>query len=189
MSKLKLYAKKVYRFIFQDDSIWSWIVNVILAFLIVKFLVYPGLALILGTQLPLVAVISGSMDHEGLAFDSWWAENAEWYEEQGISQEMFDSYKFTNGFNKGDVMILIGANNLAVGDVMVYNSGGHNYPIIHRVTFINEEESLYQLKGDHNSVEDPDLVEENQILGKAVVRIPWIGWIKIWFTELIGIGG
>ena len=189
MSKLKFYTKRIYRFIFQDDSIWSWIVNVILAFLIVKFLVYPGLALILGTQLPLVAVISGSMDHEGMTFDTWWEENAEWYEEQGISKEMFDNYKFTNGFNKGDVMVLVGADNLELGDVMVYDSGSYNYPIIHRVTFINEEESLYQLKGDHNSVEDPDLVEESQILGKAVLRVPWLGWLKIWFAELINIGG
>src|SRR3989344_5532830 len=81
--------KKIYTFIFHDDSALSWIVNIVLAFLLVKFIIYPGLALLLGSSLPLVAVISGSMEHEGFAFDAWWEANGQWYEEQSITKEMF----------------------------------------------------------------------------------------------------
>tara|TARA_Y100000310_G_scaffold318707_1_gene373092 strand:- start:1346 stop:1936 length:591 start_codon:yes stop_codon:yes gene_type:complete len=181
--------KKVYHFIFHDDSIWSWIVNIILAFLIVKFIIYPGLSLILGSSLPLVAVISGSMEHEGLGFDAWWEENGDWYENQGITKEMFDSYRFTNGFNKGDVMVLGAWDDAELGDTLVYQSGSHSYPIIHRVIYINDEENLYELKGDNNDGPDPSAVSEEQVVGKALFRVPYVGWIKIWFTEITGIGG
>ena len=57
------FLRKVWKFIWEDDSALSWIVNVILAFVIVKFLIYPGLGLVLHTTHPVVAVVSGSMDH------------------------------------------------------------------------------------------------------------------------------
>ena len=115
MHNFKDFLKKSYHFIFHDDSALSWIVNIILAFLLVKFIIYPGLALILGSSLPLVAVISGSMEHEGLAFDQWWEANGAWYEEQGISKEMFQEYRFMNGFDKGDVIVLVGAEEVVQG--------------------------------------------------------------------------
>ena len=188
MRAFKEKAYKIYHFIFKEDSFLSWGVNIILAFLLVKFVVYPLLALILGSSLPLVAVISGSMEHEGLAFDQWWEENGAWYEEQEITKEMFLEYRFTNGFNTGDVIVLVGADEVSVGDVMVYSSV-QPYPIIHRVTYINEEEHSYILKGDNNDGPDQTPVLEEQVIGKALYRIPKIGWVKIWFTRLTGIGG
>ena len=32
---------------------------------------------------------------------------------------------------------------------------------------------------------DPLEVSEDQVLGKALYRVPKIGWIKIWFTQLL----
>jgi signal peptidase I len=184
---LKEAWKKVYWFLFEDDSIWSWLVNLVLAFVIVKFLIYPGLGFVLGTDLPLVAVVSGSMEHNGLDFDQWWDQNGVWYEERGITKEMFEEYKFKNGFNKGDVIVLVSAKEKNVGEVLVYNSGKHEYPIIHRVTYINKDENAYQIKGDNNDIADPWDVYDNQIIGKALFRIPYIGWLKIWFVDLTGL--
>ena len=185
--KFKFYSKKFYRFVFYDDSLLSWIVNILLAFLLVKFLIYPGLALALGSELPLVAVISGSMEHEGLEYEQWWDQNEEWYLENDITNGDFQEYKFVNGFDKGDVIILGAYDDAEVGDVLVYSSTNHPYPIIHRVTYINEEDLTYELKGDNNDVGDPDLVENEQLIGKALYRIPYIGWVKIWFAELFGL--
>src|SRR3989344_2251912 len=148
MSPFKDSVKKTYYFLFKEDSLFSWIVNIILAFVLVKFVIYPFLALILGSSLPLVAVISGSMEHEGMDFDTWWEENGVWYEDHGITQEMFDTYRFRNGFDKGDVMILVGADTIAIGDVLVYQSMTHAYPIIHRLSYINED-GTYIIKGDN----------------------------------------
>ncbi|MDP3728996.1 MAG: signal peptidase I [bacterium] len=181
------YIKKIYHFIFYDDSALSWIVNIILAFLLVKFIIYPGLALLLGSSLPLVAVISGSMEHEGLNFDNWWEANGAWYEEQGITKEMFEEYRFKNGFDKGDVIVLVGAEKIVQGDVVVYASASHAYPIIHRVANFNEDS--YIIKGDNNDESDPYAVADEQLIGKALYRVVKIGWIKIWFAQLLSLIG
>ena len=67
--------KSVWYFIWEDNSLLSWAVNVILAFVIIKFLLYPGLGFIFATTHPIVAVVSGSMEHQG-SFDSWWGSTA-----------------------------------------------------------------------------------------------------------------
>ena len=59
--ELKTKWSKFWYFIWEDDSVWSWIVNIGLAFLLIKFIVYPGLGLILATDFPVVAVVSGSI--------------------------------------------------------------------------------------------------------------------------------
>ncbi len=178
--------KKVYQFIFHDDSIWSWVVNIILAFVIVKFLVYPGLGFALDTDYPMVAVISGSMEHNGMSFDTWWAENGEWYESNGISKYEFEAYNMKNGFNKGDVIVLKGSESYEVGDILVYQSSFHAYPIIHRVTYINDDKNTFVLKGDNNDGQDPSDVSLDQVEGEAWLKIPWIGWVKLIFVEIIG---
>jgi signal peptidase I len=61
--ELKKLWKKVWYFVWEDNSVWSWIVNIILAFVLIKFVVYPGLGFVLTTSHPVVAVVSGSMEH------------------------------------------------------------------------------------------------------------------------------
>jgi len=110
--------KKVWYFLWEEESIWSWIVNVLLAFIIIKFLLYPGLGFVLGTPAPIVAVVSGSMEHEN-NFDQFWSEpsccnlacskqlvQGKYYESIDISRAQFRDFDFVNGFNKGDIMIL-----------------------------------------------------------------------------------
>jgi len=92
-------VKRVWNFIWEDDSLISWVVNVILAFLIVKFLIFPGLGLVLDTSHPVVAVVSESMDHRG-NFDDWWERQGSWYEERGIMKEEFMQYDMKNGFKE-----------------------------------------------------------------------------------------
>lgn len=184
--------KRFWHFVWHDDSWLSWIVNVLLAFILVKFIVYPGLGLLLGTTHPIVAVVSGSMEHNG-NFDTWWQQQAERYEILGITQAQFATYRFTNGFNKGDIMIIIGPNNLKIGDVIVF-IGSAPEPIIHRIVAIHAD-GTYQTKGDSiynpGSRDDEKNIPQGRIIGKAVFRIPHLGWLKILFVELlhfVGIG-
>lgn len=177
-----MLIKKIWRFLTKDNSIMSWIVNLILAFIIVKFLIYPGLGLVFQTPYPVVAVVSGSMEHNA-NFENWWEENQDYYLDKGVTKSEFELYDFHNGFNKGDIMVLQGAKEYKKGDILVYSTPYHNYPIIHRI--IDEDPLI--TKGDNNKVEDPNQIQEEQIQGKAIVKIPLLGWIKIWFTELIKI--
>jgi signal peptidase I len=59
----KAKMRAVWHFLWYEDSLLSWIANIVLAFVLIKFVVYPLLAFILGSSLPVVAVVSGSMEH------------------------------------------------------------------------------------------------------------------------------
>jgi len=191
--KFKKLLKKTWWFIWEDDSIWSWIVNIILAFVLIKYIVYPGLGVLLSTGYPIVAVVSSSMEHDG-GFDNWWNGQENWYSGYDITKEQFLNFDFKNGFNKGDIMILYGKTpeDIKIGEVIVFKSKRPD-PIIHRVVkkWKNNGEYSFQSKGDHNpdSIKSSSLdetnINEEQFIGKAVVRVPLLGYVKIWFVELI----
>lgn len=192
--KTRKLLKKTWHFIWEEDSLWSWIVNVILAFILIKFIVYPGLGLLLSTTHPVVAVVSESMEHN-MKFDNWWDKNNNWYIENSITKGQFEKFSLKNGFNKGDIMILAGkdANNIAIGDVIVFRSNRKD-PIIHRVVK-KTESGNFQTKGDNNrnsirnSLMDETNISEDRIIGKAVLKIPYLGYIKIGFVEILKIAG
>jgi len=190
----KKVLKKVWHFIWEEDSIWSWLVNIILAFVLIKYIVYPGLGFLLGTTHPIVAVVSGSMEHND-NFDDWWVIHQEYYKDFNISKEEFLSFQFKNGFNKGDIMVLLGKDpeKINIGDIIVFN-GGRKDPIIHRVIKKWEENGkiYFQTKGDHNiqSMESLELrIPETQVIGQALFRVPLLGYIKIWFVDLLRLVG
>lgn len=211
-SQAKDALKKVWHFIWEDDSIWSWIVNIILAFVIIKFIVYPGLGWIFGTPLPIVAVVSESMEHTAGSnllcgkrvidynnnIENYWQVCGDWYEQINISKNEFESFPFKNGFNKGDLMILFGAKpeNIRQGDVIVYRAQRPDLkpdPIIHRVIlkWSNNSEYYFQTKGDNNPAVINDTVigeaeiGKDRILGRAVLRVPLLGYVKIIFVQII----
>lgn len=183
---------KVWWFIWNDNSAASWIVNIILAYLIIKFIIYPGLGLVFGTNFPIVAVVSNSMEHHQ-GFDDWWDKNEDYYLSVNITKADFESYPFKNGFNRGDIMFLIGKKpeDIKVGDVIVFQSK-KPYPIIHRAIGKDQMNMwVFQTKGDNNKAQirdnelDETRVLETQLLGKAVLRVPWLGYVKIWFVDLL----
>ena len=193
MKNWKRKWKKIWYFIWEDNSIWSWIVNIALAFILIKFIVYPGLGFLLQTSHPVVAVVSESMEHNN-GFDDWWQKSSNWYINNSINKEDFDGFPLKNGFNKGDIMVLKGKKpeNIEIGDVIVFWSA-KKVPIIHRVVKKWQDNGMYflQTKGDHNqdSIKTPTLdetkVSEDYIVGNAILRIPLLGYIKIWFVELV----
>lgn len=206
MNKVRKYLKAVWHFIWVEDSWLSWIVNVFLAFIIIKFLVYPGLGFALGTSHPIVAVVSSSMEHES-GFNDWWTNqvccagaecssmvsHGEILESMGISRDEFLDFSFTGGFNKGDIMILYSPANIAIGDVLTFSTPGRSDPIIHRVVSVKKQndQMYYTTKGDNNcaSADFEKSVAKEHAIGKAVWRVPLLGWIKIGFVELLKLVG
>lgn len=211
--KVKSFLKNSWHFIWQEDSVLSWIVNIILAFVLIKFVVFPLLGLILSTSHPIVAVVSESMDHDidsnymlcgerlpdyKNGFDNWWEECGGWYEERNISKNEFMDFEYSNGFRKGDIMILKGkkAEEIEVGEILVFN-GGRKNPIIHRIVSKSKENGKYyfQTKGDHNEDSirsgnmDETRIGQERIVGTALIRIPFLGWIKIIFVNFLKIFG
>ena len=204
---MKEHLKKTWNFFWNDDSIWSWIANIIVAFLVIRFIVYPVLGLLLGTSFPIVAVISESMEHGTHndiicgskhvefpeSFDAYWSVCGQWYESNGITKEEFKKFPFKNGFRKGDVIILWRAHkdNIELGDVLIFQ-GSKPQPLIHRVVKVWEEDSqmYYQTKGDHNSASisgslGEEKISEDRIYGQGIIRVPYLGWMKILFVDAV----
>lgn len=193
----KKTLKRVWFFVWEEDNIWSFLVNVLLAFVIIKFLVYPGLGWMLGTPAPVVAVVSGSMEHDG-SLDEWWSGvsccdpgcmqtrvQSTYYQELNLSKSDFQEFPFVNGFNKGDIMVLVSPDNAEIGDVIVYQVSHRPDPIIHRVVGVSD--GLFTTKGDHNCgiAEFEYGIPQERVIGKAVWRVPWLGWVKIIFVDVV----
>lgn len=171
--------KRFWNFLKQDT--WqSWLTSLILIIIIIKFIFFPLLSLITGTSLPLVVVESCSMYHSS-SFDSWWPSNSAKYTNHNISTEEFSSFPLKNGLNKGDIVIVWGHSSYEKGDIIIFAAPTEN-PIIHRLMRI----SPYATIGDNNPSQLPFEygISEEQVLGKAVARIPLVGWVKLAFFEL-----
>ncbi|MGV8162861.1 MAG: signal peptidase I [Candidatus Nanoarchaeia archaeon] len=194
--------KKFWHFVWNDNSLASWAVSIVLAFIIIRFIFYPVLGLVMGTNLPVVAVISSSMEHNGedwtqnpaYCYSEVYCIQEEWYLAKGITPLEFKEFPFQRGFNKGDIMIIVGKKpeKIDVGDVVVFEAG-KNYPIIHRVVSIHNNDSniVFETKGDNNptQITTLDLNEKNiapqKIRGVAKARIPYLGYIKIAAAKII----
>ena len=192
MEKHKSFLRRFWDFL-QEDSLQSWIVSLLLLIVLIKFVVFPGLTLITGSKLPLVVVESCSMYHAE-NFDDWWFKNGNWYENEEITKEQFEAFPMKNGFAKGDIIFVWGYSDYKSGDIVVFapntESTAKN-PIIHRIVATapfgtKGDNNQKQLVTDNNAqkIDETNIPAENMI-GKAVFRIPALGWIKLIFFEFI----
>lgn len=191
----KTPLERVWQFLWYEDSVASWVVSILLAFLLIKFVLYPVLGVVLGTQFPVVAVISDSMEHDQ-PFDAWWARQEDLYLQFNITRSDFKDFPMRSGFDKGDIIFLLGTKpeRLEQGDIIVF-SGGKEYPIIHRIVSVEMDANgarRFQTKGDHNlgQIVNPPLLDERNVperavIGRAVLRVPYLGWVKIGFVNLL----
>ena len=167
---------------FLNEDTWqSWVISCILIIIGIKFVLFPLISLLTGTALPIVVVESCSMHHIG-DFENWWGANSAWYENRGITKEQFAACTLNNGFTKGDIILVTSATEVTLGDVIIF-SAPTQYPIIHRVIASDP----LATKGDNNPSQisfEKDITPEQKI-GKAVFKIPALGWIKLIFFELL----
>jgi signal peptidase I len=106
-------------------------------------------------------------------------------------------------FYRGDVVVIektdflgineINANDLKVGDIVIYHATWFPEPVIHRIIATGTATNgtpYYVTKGDNNPVPDPAPVYHDQVMAKVVtigntpVVIPKVGYITIWIRGL-----
>lgn len=185
---VKNFFKKFWQIVWKDDSLKGWIISIIFLFILIKFIIFPTLNLVTGTSLPLAIVESCSMYHKGnlfSSFDSWWENHQTQYTEIGIQKEDFEIFGFKKGFNKGDILFIVGAkpDKLEIGDIIIFNAGT-NHPVIHRIINIKHENEKYTFSTMGDNVGRTQFFEEeikeDALVGKAVFKIiPYVGWIKL----------
>ena len=189
--KIKQALKKFWHLVWKDDSLKGWIISLIVIFVFVKFIFFPTLNLVTGTKLPLMVVESCSMYHQRdlfTNFDNWWKLKGEQYSTYIIDKSDFQKFSLKNGFNKGDIMFAVGVKpgNLKIGDIIIFNADQY-HPIIHRIIEIKKDNNgyVFSTKGDNNngqlSVEKN--IQSDQIISKAVLKIPYLGWTKLIFFD------
>jgi hypothetical protein len=174
--------------------------------IVIAFLLNQVLAFGLNTDLPVVAVVSGSMDHgtneNGLPcqkqaasyvenFNNWWNLCGSFYLGNNITEEQFLAFPFHDGFKKGDMPIVQESASYNIGDVVVYTVPCQNVPIIHRIVGINQDGS-FVTKGDHNSAPivfqqggcTEYSISKSDIHGKVIFIIPKLGYFKVVITDV-----
>ena len=88
-------------------------------------------------------------------------------------------------FQKGDLIVVSGKEaDVSIGDIIVFDIGSKDYPIIHRVYDIRKNGDIIT-KGDNNGFEDPWIVNPESVHGKAWFRVPYLGWIKVFVVEVL----
>jgi signal peptidase len=140
-------------------------VIMIVAVVAIVLLFWYGLSFVLGTEHPVLAVASESMEPVLYKGDLIIV--------QGI---------------KNASTITVGTKNSAVpGDIIVfYKPYDPNDRIVHRaVDKIDNGDGTYSFKtwGDNNPYADPWTINENALIGKYISKVPWVGYIALAFAD------
>lgn len=158
--------------------------SIFLGIVFATFFYYVVLATAFQTTLPVVAVVSASMEHRNPELTHYsWLNKAFNYDRKTI-----DSWPVPDGFLIGDMPVVQGTSEYNVGDVVVYRVQEQPAPIIHRIIKINGD-GTYQTKGDNNlSQLSYELsVKKEQVYGKVIFIIPKLGYVKVLAAQIFGI--
>ena len=86
----------------------------------------------------------------------------------------------------GDVAIIkkCNSNDVNVGDIIEYQMEG--YTVVHRIIEKRQNNGKFSFitKGDNNNTPDRDEVKEDQLIGKVIFKIKYIGYPAIWMHLL-----
>lgn len=90
--------------------------------------------------------------------------------------------------HSGDIVIVkkYSESDLNIGEVVTFEQNGKN--ITHRIADIEEDNSgkKYITKGDNNNIEDSQKITYDEIQGKEVIQIPYLGkMIQILNNEIV----
>jgi len=165
----------------KKKSSYRDIVEIVVAFA-VAFLLYQGLILATGTKLPIVSVVSDSMYHT-TPFGTWWENSGKFYEDSGINESRFLSFHDFNGLSKGDLLFVVKAENVSIGDIVIYQRDPASFTIVHRVVKIDGD--TITVRGDNNPVSDPPF-QKQDLQGKVVFAVPVLGYPR-YILHLFGI--
>jgi signal peptidase I len=174
--------------LWKNDYFQTVVVVVLIVAVVFGF--WFGSQLVLNTKIPpALAVVSGSMciPYDG-ACDGW-------------------THPFDRTLHVGDIIVIQGVDpkdlntNYPNSDIIVFHRPDNpNELIVHRIISVTERNgTLYFLtKGDGNSpsvwpnpagpYHDPwGEVKEDLVVGKVIMRIPWVGHIAIFMHDVLGV--
>jgi len=129
------------------------VLSAILIIAILYFGIQGATFIILRTDSPMMAVVSGSMEPTFARGD----------------------LVFVKGVDS--------PSEIKQGDIIVFRLEGEQETKVHRVYEIvqnNDNQVLFRTKGDHNPSPDPKLVSFEEVKGKVIFWIPKLGYLSLW---------
>ncbi len=185
-SSIKKTLKKIWHFLWEEESLASYVVFILIAFVGLRFIFFPGFLLVTGYS-DIAAVVSGSMEHNSLTEHTFY----NWLEFNGFNMSEVEKWPYLDGLDVGDVIAVkkVPPEDIHVGDIILFYSDKGQ--IIHRVVYIEKQGNnyFYTTKGDAN----PTItnLEKNipyeEVKGKLVAKVPYLGWPKVIFSKIIPI--
>jgi len=185
-------------YIFLKEEAVDWSIYLASAF-IFALIVFSAAGLILGTDSPMMIVVSGSMEPTYYRGDVVFLQGVP--PEQlngnevlldrsvkGVRLNQLATVEKQNGeatainFNDGPSIQID-----ETGDIVVYQSAYINGPVIHRIVgkAIARDGTFLITKGDNNNAIDqetqisPSLVDATAINGRSIFQIPIVGYVKL----------
>jgi signal peptidase I len=158
-------------------------VVMILVIVAIVFGFWFGTRLVLNTDYPMLAVASGSMHMPPHTYCDGW------------------SHPFAMTLHVGDLIIVQGVKpediyaaplNLSgrSGDIIVFKDSYSDTLIVHRAVDKRvDSNGLLEIKqeGDGNGVGTGSWINSNLIIGRVVMRVPWIGHLALYMRNSTGI--
>jgi len=165
----------------------------IILIVVTLFGFWYGFQLVLNSEYPALAVASGSMcTVQGMRCDGW-------------------SHPFETTLHVGDLIIVQGVNRkeIRINDIIVFHkpkpiASSTDELIVHRVyaTELNPNNDMiyFETKGDASNTPDffdtdyrgenytwHSKISEKLVVGKVVLRIPWVGHVSLFMRNSSGI--
>lgn len=82
------------------------------------------------------------------------------------------------------------SNKLKKNDVITFSSTDMRYTgktVTHRILSVKNDGALeYQTKGDNNTTPDDAYVPFGNVIGKVILVIPWLGYVRFFLSKPIG---
>ncbi len=89
-----------------------------------------------------------------------------------------------SGIEEGDLIIVKRADEYKIGDIVTFLGQGDEIPTTHRIIRIDGDK--FYTKGDANNAEDPRAVLKEDVVGKVVGTVPYVGLFFRWLKEELG---
>jgi len=172
------FLKRFWHFLWKEESLLSYVVFIILSYIVLKFAVFPLFLMITGFS-DIAAVVSDSMHHSSLTGHTF----NDWLDFYNFSSDSVKKWPCLEGINRGDVIIVksFEPDQIKVGDIILFYHDKRQ--IVHRVVFINQTEGEYSYttKGDANpvSLDFEKNIPYSQIKGKLITKIPFLGYPRL----------
>jgi len=163
--------------IWENEYVKTAIMVILLVAVVFGF--WYGSQLVLNTQYPALAVASGSMcTLPGSYCDGW-------------------SHPFSRTLHVGDLIIVQGVDPEDIyaapypyGDIIVFHEPlGDDTLIVHRAVDrkVEDDKIFFKQEGDGNGPGTGSWIPADCVVGKVILRIPWIGHVALFLHNSSGI--